>query len=130
MTTLDQRLLDAGLTITNRLLLNLWADHTPAHLPVPDTCPGCGHTYTTTRPLCPTAAVIRPLLRHRRHEIGLPAITRRLTHNQQQDLLGDRLSTTLTHHCDDPGLPPARPVTPELFDITPHRQSTSKGHPR
>lgn len=90
---LDRRLLTAGLGVTVAQLVTLWADHTPAHLPVPVTCPGCGHPYSDKSPLCPTAAVVRPLLRRRRHEV--PGAIDALTPNQLADLTGNRLSTAL-----------------------------------
>ncbi|TDC37097.1 hypothetical protein [Micromonospora sp. KC213] len=91
---LDRRLVTAGLGVTVAQLVTLWADHTPARLPVPLTCPGCGHPYSEKAPLCPTAAVVRPLLRRRRHETH-PDVLAPLTPNQLLDLTGNRLSTAL-----------------------------------
>jgi hypothetical protein len=93
MSRLDRRLL-VGLGITVPQLVTIWADHTPAQLPVPLRCPTCGHPYSQTAPLCPSAAVVRPLLRRRRHETG-PEVLAPLTANQLQDLTGTRLSTAL-----------------------------------
>ncbi|AEB47414.1 MULTISPECIES: hypothetical protein [Micromonospora] len=90
---LDRRLLTSGMGVTVAQLVTLWADHTPARLPVPVICPGCGHPYSEKAPLCPTAAVVRPLLRRRRHEI--PGAIDALTTNQLADLTGNRLSTAL-----------------------------------
>jgi len=94
MTRLDRRLLTAGLGLTVPQLVTLWADHTPARLPVPLTCPTCGHAYSQTTPLCPTAATVRPLLRRRYHETGSHVLAP-LTPNQLADLIGTRLSTAL-----------------------------------
>lgn len=91
---LDTRLLTAGLSVTVADLVRLWAEHMPATLPVPALCPTCGHRWNESQPLCPTAAVVRPLLRRRRHEVGLQALSL-LTENQVDDLLGSRLSTAL-----------------------------------
>ncbi|MEV6817053.1 hypothetical protein [Micromonospora sp. NPDC051296] len=90
---LDRRLLTAGMGVTVAQLVTIWADHTPARLPVPVACPRCGHAYSDKAPLCPTAAVVRPLLRRRRHEI--PGVLDPLTANQLADLTGKRLSTAL-----------------------------------
>ncbi|WP_233559171.1 hypothetical protein [Micromonospora radicis] len=90
---LDRRLLTAGMGVSVAQLVTLWADHTPARLPVPVTCPGCGHPYSEKAPMCPTAAVVRPLLRRRRHEIR--GAIDALTPNQLADLTGKRLSTAL-----------------------------------
>jgi hypothetical protein len=91
---LDQRLMSAGLLLTVANLVRLWADHTPPSRPVPGHCRTCGHIYSQAAPLCPTAAVVRPLLRRRRHETG-PAALNPLTSNQLEDLVGTRLSTAL-----------------------------------
>jgi hypothetical protein len=116
MTTLDPRLRDVGLAITGQQLLDLWAQHRPADLPVPDTCATCGHTYTAAAPYCPTAATIRPLLQHRRYEIGPVAIDKALTALQQYDLF--TTTKPSTHTTDRPLVPTAPPVTPALFDTT------------
>jgi hypothetical protein len=84
---LDDRLRTAGLGLSVRLLVRLWADHTPPVRPSRATCRTCGHTYTDTAPLCPTAAAVRPLLIRRRHEGG-PTALDLLTSNQIDDLLG------------------------------------------
>jgi len=94
MSRLDRRLLAAGLNLTVAQLVAIWADHTPARLPVPLTCPTCGHAYSQTAPLCPSAAVVRPLLRRRRYETG-PDVLTPLTSTQLADLTGSRLSTAL-----------------------------------
>ncbi|MFY1675063.1 hypothetical protein ACN27G_34855 [Plantactinospora sp. WMMB334] len=94
MSRLDRRLLTAGINLTVTQLVTIWADHTPAELPVPLACPTCGHAYSHTAPLCPSAAVVRPLLRRRRHETG-PRVLAPLTANQLADLTGKRLSTAL-----------------------------------
>jgi hypothetical protein len=91
---LDQRLLTAGHSLTVATLVRLWADHTAPTRPVPGHCRTCGHIYSQTAPLCPTAAVVRPLLRRRRHETG-PGALASLTTHQADDLLGTRLSTAL-----------------------------------
>ncbi|MFI6257968.1 hypothetical protein ACIBCL_17965 [Micromonospora zamorensis] len=91
---LDRRLVTAGMGVTVAQLVTIWADHTPPRLPVPLTCPSCGHPYSETAPLCPTAAVVRPLLRRRRHETGSRALAP-LSPNQLLDLTGNRLSTAL-----------------------------------
>ncbi|MFI6232001.1 hypothetical protein ACIBD9_00400 [Micromonospora sp. NPDC050784] len=83
----------AGMGVTVAQLVTIWAAHTPATLPVPLTCPTCGHPYSEKAPLCPSAAVVRPLLRRRRHEI--PGAIDALTPNQLMDLTGKRLSTAL-----------------------------------
>ena len=91
---LDERLRSGGLTLTVANLVRLWADHTPPIRPVPGHCRTCGHIYSQSAPLCPTAAVVRPLLRRRRHEAG-PEALQTLTGHQTDDLLGTRLSTAL-----------------------------------
>jgi hypothetical protein len=93
MIAIDRRLLDAGITATMGLLLDVWADHCPAHTPVPETCPGCGHNYITDGPLCPTARVLRPLIWRRRRETSPDAFLIVLTFNQYEDLFGKHLST-------------------------------------
>jgi hypothetical protein len=94
---LDPRLKSGGLTLTVADLVRLWSDHMPPAKPVPAVCRTCGHPYSTDAPVCPTAAVVRPLLRRRRHEAG-PMALRLLTPNQTDDLLrpAARLSTALT----------------------------------
>ncbi|MDG4790244.1 hypothetical protein O7626_30710 [Micromonospora sp. WMMD1102] len=94
MIRLDRRLLTAGPNLTVAQLVTIWADHTPARLPVPVACPTCEHAYSQTAPLCPSAAVVRPLLRRRRYEAG-PRVLAPLTPNQLADLTGKRLSTAL-----------------------------------
>ncbi|MEV6845461.1 hypothetical protein [Actinoplanes sp. NPDC051411] len=84
---LDRRLLSAGLGLTVATLVRLWADHTPPVRPTRATCRTCGHAYTDTAPLCPTAATVRPLLVRRRYEGG-PTALDLLTSNQIDDLLG------------------------------------------
>src|SRR4051812_19734747 len=90
MPTLDPRLTTAGLAITVPELVAVWADHCPANTPVPATCPGCGHLYTAAHPLCPSAAVVRPLLRRRRHQTN-PIVFEPLTYNQHEDLFSKPL---------------------------------------
>jgi hypothetical protein len=92
---IDARLLSAGLALTVPNLVRLWADHTPPTKPVPGHCRTCGHAYDKEKPYCPTAAVVRPLLRRRRHEAGPKALDR-LTTNQADDLLGRTPSTALS----------------------------------
>ena len=89
---LDPRLQTAGLTLTVADLVRLWADHTPPVRPVPGHCRACGHIYTHQGPLCPTAAVVRRLLRRRRHEAGPDALAL-LTSHQVDDLLRAKPST-------------------------------------
>jgi hypothetical protein len=84
---LDPRLLSAGLGLTVAHLVRLWADHTPPVRPSRATCRTCSHNYTDTAALCPTAAVVRPLLLRRRYEGGPKALDL-LTSNQIDDLLG------------------------------------------
>ena len=91
---LDQRLLTGGMNLTVTDLVAIWADHTPKSLPVPRACTTCGHRYSRTAPLCPSAAVTRPLLRRRRYGIN-PAVLDALTDNQLQDLTGKHLSTSM-----------------------------------
>jgi hypothetical protein len=91
---LDERLKNAGLSLTVANLVRLWADHTPPTRPVPGHCRTCGHIYSEAHPLCPTAAVVRPLLRRRRHEAG-PRALEALTTNQTDDLLRAKPSTAL-----------------------------------
>lgn len=84
---IDARLTTAGMRVTVRDLVRLWADHTPPVRPARAQCRTCGHYYTDTAPLCPTAATVRPLLVRRRHEAG-PTALDLLTSNQIDDLLG------------------------------------------
>jgi hypothetical protein len=92
---IDPRVLDAGLAITVVELADVWADHYPANLPYPENCPGCGHSYITGGPLCPTAALVRPILRRRQHEVPPHVIARRLTYCQYDDLKGRQLYTDI-----------------------------------
>jgi len=72
---LDPRLVAAGLLVTVDQLVAIFADHTVLHRPVSESwahCPTCGHEYTASAPECPTAAVVRPLLAHRRAEGAVP----------------------------------------------------------
>jgi hypothetical protein len=62
---LDQRILDPGIKVTVWDLAAAFADHYPAEK---DTaCKSCGHRYDDSR-ICPTLAVVVPLLKRRRHE--------------------------------------------------------------
>lgn len=79
--------MSAGLALSVANLVRLWSDHTPPVRPTRASCRTCGHSYTDTAPLCPTAATVRPLLIRRRHESG-PTALDLLTSNQLDDLLG------------------------------------------
>ncbi len=114
--------------VSTAMLVQLWSDHTPAFSPAPATCEGCGHHYTITEPLCPTAKVVRPVLWRRRHQYTLRKLTAALTFNQWRDLSDpiERASTytrSLTDHTHRPQ--PARTPVPavqgDLFDTHPHR---------
>jgi hypothetical protein len=123
----DRRLTTAGAAVTSRLLLDLWADHYPAHLPSPLACPGCGHIYSRTAPLCPTAGIIRPLLRRRYHELG-PVNTRAaLTYIQWADLHErhpERLSTFTAAPIPRDALDTPQAVDDAgLFDPTPYQHT-------
>ncbi|GLY97644.1 hypothetical protein [Actinoplanes sp. NBRC 103695] len=98
---LDNRLREAGFPSV-ALLVRLWTEHTPPALPVPERCRTCGHFYSAEAPLCPTAAVVRPLLRRRRFEADTHGNLSRLTTNQTDDLLcaPKHLSTALTWRKD------------------------------
>lgn len=115
MTRIDTRLTTTGLVLTVPQLIAIWADHCPAHLPVPLTCPGCGHTYTTVEPLCPTAAVVRPLVQRRRYQVPVQAF-QVLTFNQQRDLLDKHLSTATAALVRPAPPPPVTVEQPGLFD--------------
>lgn len=61
--------------VTVELLVAVFADHSVGHRPISESwacCPTCGHEYTATEPECPTVAVVRPLLVHRRGEGVIP----------------------------------------------------------
>lgn len=93
---IDRRLLDTA--VTTRQLLHVWADHTPAlSTDIPDACPACGHRWHRLAPLCPTAAIVRPLLRRRRYELGRNTAVQALTFNQYRDLTDPlrRISTAV-----------------------------------
>ncbi|HET8662581.1 MAG TPA: hypothetical protein VFM55_26870 [Micromonosporaceae bacterium] len=126
----DRRLLDAGLAVTTAQLVDLWAAHCPAHTPVPTTCPGCTHSYGDG-PLCPTARIIRPLLRRRRFEVNQKNLSRALTYNQQADLTGKRLSTqtatVLRPARPNPTHPPVTTEQSGLFPVTPDMRRTPTG---
>jgi hypothetical protein len=64
---LDRRLVRAGLAVTVRVLVAVFADHHPGQPPA-STCPGCGYRYPDGATDCPSAAVVRPLLYRRRTE--------------------------------------------------------------
>lgn len=115
-TTLDRRLLAAGGHLPTELLIDLWANHRPHDLPISDTCAACGHHYSTTTPYCPTAAIIRPLLRQRCHQPDpLHLVEYRLTYLQQYDLFTrHHPSTTTTGAQPEPAGNPT-PATPALF---------------
>jgi hypothetical protein len=73
---LDERLLDAGLTLAVPALVTIYRNHFRTSSLV-GACPGCGFPYTDTAAECPTLAVVRPLLYRRRHEN--PSAVSRLT---------------------------------------------------
>ena len=98
MTVIDERLRAVGLSISVQLLVELWTDHCPESLPVPSACPGCGHLYATDAPLCPTAAVVRPLLRKRIYE--QIELKHQLTFIQERDLFDAKPSTALPRSRD------------------------------
>jgi len=129
----DRRLLQAGLGVTTPQLVDLWAAHCPAHLPVPTTCPGCGHSYLTDGPLCPTARIVRPLLRRRRFETHHDDLIKALTDNQHADLTGRHLSTepppATPRRTRRPvgRLPATRDSEPGLFPITASLRRTPTG---
>jgi hypothetical protein len=87
---LDHRIRTGLPTILNVAeLARIWRDHCPADLPTPQHCPGCGFDYLTG-PLCPTAALVRPLvrplLRTRRHS-AQDTVLDLLTYQQFRDLI-------------------------------------------
>jgi hypothetical protein len=121
----DRRLTAAAGDVSTPLLVDLWTDHYPAHLPPPKACPECGHVYTRTAPLCPTAAIVRPLLRRRCLDYGSFPIDLALTYIQQADLHErhlDRLSTYFASPIPRDLAPlPAEPDS--LFDPTPYQRT-------
>jgi hypothetical protein len=64
---LDTRLLNGGLAVTVSTLVTVFMDHHPGN-PRAALCPSCGFRYPDGVLDCPTNAVVRPLLRRRRHE--------------------------------------------------------------
>jgi hypothetical protein len=81
---IDARLLNDGLAVTVSTLVTVFMDHHPGN-PRAALCPSCGFRYPNEWSDCPTLAVVRPLLRRRRHED--PAAFARLTADQEVDLL-------------------------------------------
>jgi hypothetical protein len=81
---LDTRLLNGGLAVTVSTLVTVFMDHHPGN-PRAALCPSCGFRYPDGVLDCPTNAVVRPLLRRRRHED--PAAFARLTADQQVELV-------------------------------------------
>lgn len=65
--TLDRRLIEAGLSVTVPTLVAVFADHHPG-IPAATSCPGCGFVYPDGVTDCPTNATVRPLLYRRRAE--------------------------------------------------------------
>lgn len=67
-TRLDQRIVAPGLRVTVADLVAVFVDHYR-----PDeamtACTSCRHRYTAAEPLCPSMAVVLPLLTRRRHEV-------------------------------------------------------------
>jgi hypothetical protein len=123
MTALDPRLAAAGLAVTVRDLITLWAEHCPPTSVTPINCASCGHTYTPTEPLCPTAAVVRPLLQRRRREVPTEELLAALTYVQYRDLV-DRhphiavaLRTQASPHTGTD-----RPEPDALFDPSAYRR--------
>jgi hypothetical protein len=110
---LDPRLTDArDLSVVG--LVRLWRDHTPAGLPTPEHCPRCGYSYLTG-PLCPTAALVRPMLRARRHLIT-GWIAQLLTYQQTCDL-NDRHPITERAFAAQRRHTPATPTTSDQLDL-------------
>ncbi len=74
---LDQRLIEAGLTVTVYTLAAVFADHHPGIPSEGNLCPGCGFRYSKTVMECPSMAVARPLLKKRYTEDSV-AVAKRL----------------------------------------------------
>ena len=82
---LDPRLLNDGLGVTVATLVAVFVDHHPG-TPAASACPACDFRYPPGVLDCPTNAVVRPLLRRRRHE-DLGALDR-LSAEQRAELSG------------------------------------------
>ena len=92
-TTLDSRLLEAGLSVSVATLVQVFADHHPGS-PMPSRCPGCGFRYPDNVFECPTNATVRPLLYRRRGEDA--AAVALLTPDQAADLHKPKTRTRAT----------------------------------
>jgi hypothetical protein len=88
---LDRRLLEAGLCVSVKTLVEVFADHFPDS-PKPSLCPGCGYPYPDQVTDCPTNATVRPQLFKRRME-DRQAIGR-LTREQFADLYDRKIART------------------------------------
>jgi hypothetical protein len=115
---LDRRITSATGNLSVVDLALIWRDHMPATLPTPEHCPGCGHSYLTG-PLCPTAALVRPLLRTRRHTAA-ETVLQLLTYQQFRDLIDKRPSTDRAFRTQRRTLPVVLVDTdqPDLFGGT------------
>lgn len=116
---LDQRLLDAGLSVTVATLARVFADHHPGNPPA-TRCPGCGYRYPDGVIDCPTNATVRPLLLRRRGED--PEATALLTPDQFADL-HTRTAARFKAAARQAAQPTPSLPAPTLFD--PHGRTTA-----
>lgn len=116
MTTLDSRLLTAGLTVSTATLVAVFIDHYRG-IPAVSACPACGHQFADgdIEGDCPTNSTVRPLLIRRFHE-NKTAMAQ-LTANQVDDLKRGRkpvrIRRTVTR----------QPLPGDLFDPAPYRRN-------
>jgi hypothetical protein len=110
---LDQRLVQAGLTVTVATLVEVFADHHPG-TPASSVCPGCGYRYPDRVSDCPTNATVRPLLYRRRGE-DKQALTR-LTPDQYADLF-DRGSARRNRAAADQAARPTPAPAGRAWDL-------------
>ena len=114
--TLDRRLLEAGLGVSVATLVQVFADHHPG-IPAASVCPGCGYRYPDRVLDCPTNATVRPLLLRRRGED--PEAVARLTPEQFEDLHKanrSKVTRAATRRTAEPPTTPAYRAT-SLFDL-------------
>jgi len=88
---LDQRLTEAGLSISVAALAQLFADHHRG-TPAMSECRWCGYRYPEGVSDCPTNATVRPLLYRRRREDRTALVF--LTPDQLADLLDVKAART------------------------------------
>jgi hypothetical protein len=127
----DREILAAGLQVTLGQLAAAFAAHWPDGGMPPraghdgvwwTTCPACGHEYTPAAPLCPTLALVWPLLRRR-------GVAKVITTRGVVAVAVDPAVESVLHMVTMPIPQPAvaeapRPAdTAELFDASAYRRA-------